>query len=41
MLSHSQHKKEAEQFLEYVKTKEAAELLRKYGFTLPQSEEAR
>ena len=39
VLSHSQHKKEAAQFLEYVKTKEAAELLRKYGFTLPQSEE--
>jgi molybdate transport system substrate-binding protein len=35
VISHSQHKKEAEEFLEYVKTKEAAELLRKYGFTLP------
>jgi molybdate transport system substrate-binding protein len=34
LLSHSQHKKEAEEFLEYVKTKEAAGLLRKYGFTL-------
>jgi len=41
VLSHSQHKKEAAQFLEYVKTKEAAELLRKYGFTLPQSEETK
>ena len=36
VLSHSQHKKEAAEFLEYVKTKEAAELLRKYGFALPQ-----
>lgn len=39
VLSHSQHKKEAAQLLEYLKTKEAAEVLRKYGFTLPQSEE--
>ena len=36
-LSHSQHKTEAAEFLEYIKTKEAAELFRKYGFTLPQS----
>jgi len=35
VLSHSQHKKEATEFVEYIKTKEAAELLRKYGFTLP------
>ncbi len=35
VLSHSRHKKEAAEFLEYVKTKEAAELLRKYGFALP------
>ena len=37
VLSHSQHKKEAAEFLEYIKTKEVAELLRKYGFTLPQN----
>jgi molybdate transport system substrate-binding protein len=36
LLSHSQHKKEAAEFLEYIKTKESADLLRKYGFTLPQ-----
>ena len=36
VLSHSQHKKDASQFVEYVKTKEVAELLRRYGFTLPQ-----
>jgi molybdate transport system substrate-binding protein len=36
VLSHSRNKKEAAEFLEYVKTKEAAELLRKYGFALPQ-----
>jgi molybdate transport system substrate-binding protein len=39
VLSRSQHKKEAAQSLEYIKTKEEAELLRKYGFTLPQSQE--
>jgi len=33
----SQHKKEAAQFLEFFKTKEASDILRKYGFTLPQS----
>jgi molybdate transport system substrate-binding protein len=32
LLSHSQHKKEAGRFLEYIKTKEAVELLEKYGF---------
>lgn len=32
VLSHSQHKKEATQFLEYVKTKESAGLFQKYGF---------
>jgi molybdate transport system substrate-binding protein len=37
VLSHSQHKKEAAQFLEYIKSKEATELLRKYGFMLPQN----
>ncbi len=37
VLSHSQHKKEASEFLEYIRTKEAAELLREYGFTLPQN----
>src|SRR3984893_2295344 len=35
VLSHSQHKKEAAQFLEYIKTKESADLFQKYGFTLP------
>jgi molybdate transport system substrate-binding protein len=35
VLSHSQHNKEAADFLEYIKTKESSELLRKYGFTLP------
>jgi len=37
VLSHSQNKKEAAEFLEYIKTKEAAELLQKFGFTLPQN----
>jgi molybdate transport system substrate-binding protein len=35
VLSHSRQKKEAAGFVEHVKTKESAELLRKYGFTLP------
>jgi molybdate transport system substrate-binding protein len=37
VISNSQHKKEAAEFLEYIKTKEAAELLHEYGFTLPQN----
>lgn len=39
IVSKSQHKKEAEDFLEYMKTKEAADVLRQYGFTLPQHQE--
>ena len=35
VISRSQHKNEAQKFLEYVKTKEAADTLRKYGFSLP------
>jgi molybdate transport system substrate-binding protein len=35
VLAHSQHKREATEFLEYVRTKESGELLRRYGFTLP------
>jgi ABC-type molybdate transport system substrate-binding protein len=31
----SQNKEEATAFLDYVKTKEASDMLRKYGFTLP------
>lgn len=36
VLAHSQHKKEAAEFLEYIKTNDASGLLRKYGFSLPQ-----
>lgn len=32
VLTHSQHKKEAQEFVDYVKSKDATELLRKYGF---------
>ncbi len=32
VLSRSKHKKEAAQFLEYIKTKEAVDLLKEYGF---------
>jgi len=35
VVSHSQHKKEAVEFVEFIKTKEAADVLRKYGFTVP------
>lgn len=35
VLSRSLHKKEAAEFLEYIKTKESAELFRKFGFTVP------
>ncbi len=35
VLANSPHKKEAVEFVEYVKTKEAADVLRKYGFTVP------
>jgi molybdate transport system substrate-binding protein len=35
VLSHSQHKKEAAEFVQYVKTKDVSELLHRYGFTLP------
>jgi len=33
VLTRSQHKKEADDFLNYIKTKDARELLRKYGFS--------
>jgi len=36
VISHSQHKKEAEAFLGYMKTKEVADVLRHYGFTVPE-----
>jgi molybdate transport system substrate-binding protein len=35
VISRSPHQKEAQQFLEHIKTKEAREILQKYGFTLP------
>jgi molybdate transport system substrate-binding protein len=35
VLSHSQHKKEAAEFVQYLKTEEVSELLHRYGFTLP------
>jgi molybdate transport system substrate-binding protein len=36
VLTHSQHKKEAAEFVEYISTKDSADLLRRYGFTVPQ-----
>lgn len=35
VLTHSQHRKEAAEFVEYIKTKEASDVFRKYGFTVP------
>ena len=35
VLAHSPHKKEAAQFLAFIKSKEAADTLRKYGFSVP------
>jgi molybdate transport system substrate-binding protein len=35
VISRSSHKKEARQFLDYLKTSPAKEVLQKYGFTLP------
>lgn len=35
VLSHSAHKKEAQEFLEYIKSADATAVLRKYGFTVP------
>jgi molybdate transport system substrate-binding protein len=35
VLTHSQHKKEAEEFVDYIKSKAAVEVLRSYGFSLP------
>ena len=35
IVSRSRHKKDAASFLEYVKTKVAADVLRRYGFTVP------
>jgi molybdate transport system substrate-binding protein len=37
VLSSSQHKKEAAQFVEFIRTNAAHEVLRKYGFTLPEN----
>ena len=35
VISRSAHKREAAQFLEYIKTKPATQIFQKYGFTLP------
>jgi molybdate transport system substrate-binding protein len=36
VLSHSQHKPEAAAFVNYIKTKDATDVLRRYGFTVPE-----
>ena len=35
VLAHSQHKKEAAEFEEYIKSKDCVELLQRYGFSVP------
>jgi ABC-type molybdate transport system substrate-binding protein len=35
LISHSPHQRDAEAFLGFVKTEEAADLLRRYGFISP------
>jgi molybdate transport system substrate-binding protein len=35
VVSHSQHKHEAAAFVDYIKTKDAGDVLRRYGFTVP------
>jgi molybdate transport system substrate-binding protein len=37
VIAHSQHSKEAAEFIEFVKTKEAGAILQRYGFTLPEA----
>jgi molybdate transport system substrate-binding protein len=36
VVTRSAHKKEAQEFLDYIKTKEAKDILRKFGFSLPE-----
>jgi molybdate transport system substrate-binding protein len=36
VLMHSPHNKEAEQFMDFIKTKQAAAIMQNYGFTLPE-----
>jgi ABC-type molybdate transport system substrate-binding protein len=36
LISHSAHKQDAAAFLDYVKSGEAAAVLRRYGFSLPE-----
>jgi len=36
VVSHSQHKAEAAAFVDYIKTKDAIDVLRRYGFTVPE-----
>ena len=35
ILAHSQHKNDAARFLEYIKTRDVASILQRYGFTVP------
>ncbi|HEY6767132.1 MAG TPA: molybdate ABC transporter substrate-binding protein [Candidatus Sulfotelmatobacter sp.] len=36
VMSHSSHKEESKQFIDFMKAKEASAILQRYGFTLPQ-----
>ncbi len=37
LITKSQHRQEARQFLDFIKTRQAAEIFQKYGFTLPEN----
>jgi molybdate transport system substrate-binding protein len=39
VIKHSRHKREALAFVEYIKTKPVADVLRRYGFTVPEQKE--
>jgi len=41
VITRSQHKREAAAFVDYIKTKEAADILRRYGFSVPQERKSR
>jgi molybdate transport system substrate-binding protein len=40
VVKHSHHKRESLAFVEYIKTKPVADVLRRYGFTVPEQKEA-
>lgn len=37
VLSHAPHQKDADEFMEFIKSKEVADILQRYGFTVPET----